>query len=49
MLTTERRAQSAEAISFVDVSNIKSDNLQFGLEWDNDTRASVMANTPLRA
>ncbi|MBO9504453.1 TonB-dependent receptor [Qipengyuania flava] len=40
------RAQSAEAISFVDVSNIKSDNLQFGLEWDNDTnfRASVMAN-----
>jgi len=39
------RAQSAEAISFVDVSNIKSDNLQFALEWDNDTnfRASVMA------
>ncbi|AKM08199.1 TonB-dependent receptor [Pelagerythrobacter marensis] len=40
------RAQSAEAISFVDVSNIKADNVQFALEWDNDTnfRASVMAN-----
>ena len=40
------RAQSAEAISFVDVSNIKSDNVQFGLDWDNDTnfRVSMMAN-----
>ena len=40
------RAQSAEAISFVDVSNIKSDNLQFAVDWDNDTnfRASIMAN-----
>src|SRR3546814_1918416 len=40
------RAQSAEVISFVDVSKIKSDNLQFGIDWDNDTnfRASIMAN-----
>src|SRR3546814_21053281 len=30
------RAQSAEVISFVDVSKIKSDNLQFGIDWDND-------------
>src|SRR3546814_1732885 len=40
------RAQSAEVISFVDVSKIKSDNRQFGIDWDNDTnfRASIMAD-----
>jgi len=40
------RAQSAEAISFVDVSKVKADNLQFGIDWDNDTnfRASVRAD-----
>ena len=40
------RAQSAEVISFVDVSKIKSDNLQFGIDWDNDAnfRASIMAD-----
>src|SRR3546814_5617648 len=40
------RAQSAEVISFVDVSKIKSDNPQFGIDWDNDTnfRESIMAD-----
>lgn len=39
------RAQSAEAISFVDVSKIKSDNVQFDIDYDNDDnfRASVTA------
>lgn len=40
------RAQSAESISFVDVSEITSDNVQFGIDFDNDSnfRASVKAN-----
>lgn len=40
------RAQSAEAISFVDVSKIKSDNVQFAVDFDNDNnfRASMQAN-----
>ena len=40
------RAQSAESISFVDVSDITSDNVQFGLKFDNESnfRASVKAN-----
>lgn len=39
------RAQSAEAISLTDVSDIASDNLQFGVKWRNDTnfRASAFA------
>ena len=43
--TGTMRAQSAEAISFVDVSEITSDNLQFAVEFDNDDnfRASAMA------
>lgn len=40
------RAQSAEAISFVDVSEIKSDNVQFAIDFDNgrNFRAKVKAN-----
>jgi iron complex outermembrane recepter protein len=39
------RAQSAEAISIADESKIASDNLQFGVKWNNDTnfRASAFA------
>ncbi|WP_214647587.1 TonB-dependent receptor [Novosphingobium aerophilum] len=37
------RAQSAEAISIVDVSNITSDNAQFGLKWNNGSNFRVNA------
>ncbi len=39
------RAQSAEAISIADESDIASDNLQFGVKWNNDSnfRASAFA------
>jgi len=40
------QANSAEAISFVDISDIKSDNLQFGIDYDNGSnfRAKIAAN-----
>ncbi len=40
------QANSAEVISLVDVTNIKSDNLQFGIDWDNGSnfRANISAN-----
>ncbi|APG61883.1 TonB-dependent receptor [Sphingorhabdus lutea] len=40
------QAASAEAITFVDVSKVKSDNLQFNIDYDNadNFRAKVSAN-----
>lgn len=40
------QANSSEAISFVDITNIKSDNLQFGIKFDNESnfRANIAAN-----
>ena len=45
LISGTMRAQSAEAISIADESDISSDNLQFGLKWNNDTnfRASAFA------
>ncbi len=45
LLTGTMRAQSAEAISIADESDISSDNVQFGLKWNNDKnfRASAFA------
>ncbi len=40
------QANSAEVISLVDVTNITSDNLQFGIDWDNgdNFRVNIAAN-----
>ena len=40
------QANSAEVISLVDVTNIESDNLQFGVDWDNgdNLRVNIAAN-----
>lgn len=45
LISGTMRAQSAEAISVVDETNITSDNVQFGVKWKNDTnlRASFFA------
>lgn len=45
LLSGTVRAQSAEAISVVDVSTIKSDNLQFSTKFDNgsNVRATIAA------
>lgn len=45
LLSGTSRSQSAEAISFVDTSSVKSDNVQFDAEYDNDSnfRASFKA------
>ena len=45
LLSGTMRAQSAEAISIADQSEISSDNVQFGVKWNNDTnfRASAYA------
>ncbi|MEO9599664.1 TonB-dependent receptor [Parasphingorhabdus sp.] len=40
------QANSAEVISLVDVTNVTSDNLQFGVDWDNgdNLRVNIAAN-----
>lgn len=41
LLSGTMRAQSAEAISFVDVSDIRSDNAQFTVKFDNGSNVRV--------